>query len=245
MSDEDSQALEQGHLGDGNDGGQEPSVDAEDTSGGKLYAGKYKTAEELERAYQEAQRKMHESTTKAQLLEQRFNNFEQQLRPQATAEETRQRMVEAFEADPVGFIQQFGQGIMQQTQVATEQKMNAQMAVNAWITKNPEFADPRKQQMVDYCIQNYVNTNPETAYLSAADKLQRAGEMVKEFLREEVTNYQKTQVQRDAEIKKMAAMETGQPGNRPGPISDNKEPTYDDYLATRRKEKEKFLQREG
>lgn len=245
MLDEDSQALEQGHLGDDEDGGSEPVIAPADTSGGKLLAGKYKTEEELERAYAEAQRKMHEATTKAQLLEQRFNALEQQLRPQATPEETRQRMVEAFESDPVGFIQQFGQGIMQQTQQATEQKMNAQMAVNAWLTKNPEFADPRKQQMVDFCLQNYINTNPETAYLAPIDKLGKAGEMVKDFLKQEVESYQKTEAQRNAEIKKMAAMETGTPGNRPGPSDDKKIPTYDDYLTQRRKEKEKFLQREG
>lgn len=245
MSKEDTQA-QQGHLGKGEEDHQDPVITDADTSGGKIFAGKYNNPEDLEKAYQQMEvtlGRQGQELGQLRQLRDRFERLEQTFNPQASPEQTRQRMVEAFEADPVGFIQQFGQGIIQQTQTATEQKMAAQLAVNAWLTKNPEFTDPRKQQMVDFCIQNYINTNPETAYLSPQDKLEKAGGMVKDFLKSEFDTMQKTQAQRETEIKKMAAMETGQSAKVPNASDKDKPQSTEDYIAQRQKDKQAFLQR--
>ena len=244
MLDDDSQA-QQGHLGADEGSHQEPVVSDADTSGGKLYAGKYGTPEELESAHRNLEAKLGQMGNELGSLRQFRERFEQTLNPQTSPQDAKRQMMEAFEADPVAFIQQYGQGIMQQVQTATEQKMSAQMAVNDWLAKpeNAEFRDPRLQKVLDDTIRDAINTNPETAYLPAHEKLNRAGKLVKDYLKEKYEEYQKAEVQRNKDIQKMAAMETGQP-IKPGAATDNKEPTYDSYMESRRKQKEALLQRE-
>ncbi len=55
--------------------------------------------------------------------------------------------------------------------------------VQGFLSNNPDLAKDRsKVQMVLFCLKNYVSINPECASLSFREKLEKAGEMAKNFL---------------------------------------------------------------
>ena len=73
-----------------------PEVKAEDTAGDKLYAGKYKTAEEMEKAYQELNSKFSQTTSEKAELSKILNEAFAAPEPSAPAEDPYQE-----ESNPV------------------------------------------------------------------------------------------------------------------------------------------------
>ena len=55
--------------------------------------------------------------------------------------------------------------------------------IRACLQKSPDLAqDPTKLQMVQYCLKNYVNIDPDLSDLSLPERWERASQMAREFL---------------------------------------------------------------
>ncbi len=53
-----------------------------------------------------------------------------------------------------------------------------------FMARNPDLAsEPRKVKLVEYCLNNYININRELAGLPLPAKLEKAGEMARNFLK--------------------------------------------------------------
>lgn len=75
--------------------------------------------------------------------------------------------------------------IKQQVQ-RKQQLLAVQAAACDFLEKNSDLAADRdKVQMVLFCLKNYVSLDPEWAALSFREKLERAGTMARDFLREQ------------------------------------------------------------
>ncbi|MGQ9687673.1 MAG: hypothetical protein ACUVXF_02625 [Desulfobaccales bacterium] len=58
-----------------------------------------------------------------------------------------------------------------------------EMMIQACLEENPDLAeDPVKFQMFQYCFKNYVSIDPDLSDLSLRERLERAGQMAREFL---------------------------------------------------------------
>ena len=58
-----------------------------------------------------------------------------------------------------------------------------QAAFKEFLEQNPDLAsDPRKIQILEYCLNNYININRELAALPIEVKLEKAGQMARNFL---------------------------------------------------------------
>jgi hypothetical protein len=61
---------------------------------------------------------------------------------------------------------------------------SVEATVIACLQNNPDLAgDPAKLQMVQYCFKNYVNIDPDLSDLSLPERLERASQMAREFLK--------------------------------------------------------------
>jgi hypothetical protein len=57
--------------------------------------------------------------------------------------------------------------------------------VQDFLSKNPDLAEDRgKVQMVLFCLKNYVSINPDYASLSFGEKLEKAGQMARTFVKQ-------------------------------------------------------------
>jgi hypothetical protein len=105
----------------------------------KLYAGKFKTPEELEKGYEEAQKLItRQGQEKAQLAQQVAQKPPEPVAktPEQLALEQAQntKLINEFVADPKTFIQE---KIVNQTIVA----LSAQQVRNDWVKNNPDLAE--------------------------------------------------------------------------------------------------------
>jgi hypothetical protein len=64
-----------------------------------------------------------------------------------------------------------------------DQTTEEQAQFRVFLEQNPDLAsDPRKVQIVEYCLKNYININRELAALPIEVKLEKAGQMARNFL---------------------------------------------------------------
>jgi len=65
-----------------------------------------------------------------------------------------------------------------------DQPTEEQAQLRDFMEQNPDLAsDPRKVQIVEYCLKNYININRELAGLPIRAKLEKAGEIARNFLK--------------------------------------------------------------
>ncbi len=72
------------------EGGQEPQPEGGGNDEQQLIAGKFKTQDDLVSSYKEAERKIHESTTRASQLEAEVEQYKQQLQNYSTQQQPQQ-----------------------------------------------------------------------------------------------------------------------------------------------------------
>lgn len=236
----------------------EPSFEQDDTSEGsgqvsRTYAGKYKTVDDLEKGYREAERKITESgQTTAQMKRQldELQAFQAQMqqafggRTQMSAEEYRQLASEAMENDPVGYVNHVINQQIQQTEERRRHEESAKDAWSNWVSRdeNREFTDPKMQQALHVAIQN-LNQNPQTAYLDPFSKLEAAKKTVDEFFAGVNETRKKAQLNKERALSGMAAMEVGTQNAGQGQSDENKPQSYSDYMAERQKARERLSRR--
>lgn len=132
----------------------------------KIYAGKFKSVEELEKGYQEAQKAMQRAfEEKANLERQQMAKAaeppkapvqpspEQQAAKQARA----QQVLNEFVNDPDGWVQQRNQEAIQRTLTA----LQAQEVTNRWKAANPDLVE--HEYFVAAEGSRLMQTNPELA----------------------------------------------------------------------------------
>jgi hypothetical protein len=125
-----------------------------------LLAGKYKTPEELEKAYGELQSKIGEQSQKAELaniLEQQTGMNAQQIRDYLKQQEQAQ-LEQRIQNDPSGYALQEIQGLKAQLALKEEQAQ-----LDGFINKNPEFA-PFKDKILNLGL----NLEKEKSYADIA-----------------------------------------------------------------------------
>lgn len=109
----------------------------------KLYAGKFKTAEELEKSYLEAQRKITETSQKAAELERKVQTAPPPTPAPKTAaeiaaeEKQRNEFLEKFVANPQGVIKEYQDKAVREMQVA----LSAQQLTENWRKDNPDLVE--------------------------------------------------------------------------------------------------------
>ena len=145
----------------------------------KLYAGKFKTPEELEKGYSEAEKAMHAAQEKAARLER-----ERQAAPspppppktpeQIAAEEARKNaFLEQFVKDPETILKQYQEQAVQQTQVA----LQAQQFVENWRKQNPDIAEHEVRVTFEAALlaqsEPELANDPNTLFSKATDKFRQ------------------------------------------------------------------------
>lgn len=109
----------------------------------KLYAGKFKTPEELEKSYLEAQRKITETSQKAAELEKKVQTAPPPPPAPKTAaevaaeEKQRNEFLEKFVANPQGIIKEYQEKAVREMQVA----LSAQQMTENWRKDNPDLVE--------------------------------------------------------------------------------------------------------
>lgn len=233
----------------------EPSSD-DDTSGErgkvKTYAGKYKSVDDLEKGYKEAERRLHQETSDTKQLKRQLDElatWKRQMeqafggRSQMSQEEYRQLAAEAMENDPVGYIDHRLQSMLSEREQQREIRETAKDAFNVWISKpeNQEFTDPDMHIALSVAIQN-LNQNPETAYLDPFSKLQQAKEAVEKWISGISEKRARKKLNQEQGLNNMAAFEVGTQTTSKGG-DENKPESYGDYMNERRKARDRLTRR--
>jgi hypothetical protein len=128
----------------------------------KVYAGKFKTAEELEKSYQELQReftrKSQENAELAKRAEAKPPVEVPKTPAQIAAEEARKNeILSKFVADPEAYLSERDQVASQRTQIA----LAVQHSTNEWRKNNPDLAE--HEYFVAAEATRLMNTDPELA----------------------------------------------------------------------------------
>lgn len=128
----------------------------------KLYAGKFKSTEELERGYEEAQKLITKQGQEAAELRKQTAQPKAPEIPKtpqqiASDEERKNQFLAEFVKDPEKVIGEVQNRAVQQTQVALQtQQMRAD-----WIKANPDLAELEKFVAVE--VASLIQTDPELA----------------------------------------------------------------------------------
>ncbi len=133
--------------------------------------------------YEAVSQEMERITGKAKVLEERLSRWEQHFQePAAPAAEPPKG--EAGEKEEAPFTSnRFNESSGGKATAHKAKEAEAQEATKDFLEKNQDLAgDPDKVEMVDFCLKNYVNINPSLASLPFREKLERAGQMAREFL---------------------------------------------------------------
>lgn len=104
------------------------------------YAGKYKTPEELEKGYLEAQKKISEVGQKASvadLIQEKYGITADEFRRRIEAEE-QARQEEEYRTNPAGAALREAQAVKQELALMKEEK-----ELDSFLSKNPEYAPVR------------------------------------------------------------------------------------------------------
>jgi hypothetical protein len=134
----------------------------------KVYAGKFKTPEDLEKAYQESESRMTRAMQEAADLRKQAAAAPPpapvpKTTEQIAAEEAdKNRFLQEFVSDPKGVITRYQQQAVQQTQVA----LTAQRVAEQWRTENPDLAE--HEVRVAFEATYLAQSDPELAKNPAA-----------------------------------------------------------------------------
>jgi PAS domain-containing protein len=210
---------------------QEPVLTAADTSPSpveseKLYAGKFKTPEEMERAYFEAESRMHQSTTTTAEMRRQLDAMQQAANTQQQ-QQLMEQYRQQFDADPVGFMMMMNQQAVQNANQSTAQMMSIERTISDWRNKNSDLADPVTEEMVGYVIQNRTDPN-----LPHAIRLQQAGEIVRKEIERITDSRIKTRKKKEEALRE-AITEKGSQSTPQG-VADQPE-SASDYIKSRQK----------
>jgi hypothetical protein len=131
----------------------------------KLYAGKFKSAEELEKGYQEAQAAMTRAQQERAELEKRLQatppappKTAAQLAADEAAE--KQAFLEKFASDPQGVLREYQQNAVRQTEVA----LSSQKMREDWLRDNPDLAAaPEHEVLVGMLGWHLASSDPALA----------------------------------------------------------------------------------
>lgn len=124
----------------------------------KLYAGKYKTPEDMEKGYQEAQSALTKANQKAAELERKATvQAAIPPQPQPTAEEQKNQLLKRLVEDPQGVLSEIAKREIQTTAVAVA----ANQATMEWKAANKDIADLEPYFMVD--VQRMLGETPDLA----------------------------------------------------------------------------------
>ena len=143
----------------------------------KLYAGKYKTVEEMEKAYAEAQRKITEQGQRNAELTAKVNAAPPPAPPVKTPEQLaaeqaeNSRILNEFVSDPRGYLEQ---NVVQRVQTA----LTAQQLRNEWVKSNPDIAEHEIRVAFEATL--LAQSDPELAKSPAA-LLDRATTQFRQF----------------------------------------------------------------
>lgn len=143
----------------------------------KLYAGKFKTAEDLEKGYEEAQKAMHAASEKAARLEREKNATPAPppapKTPEQVASEQAEnnRLLQELTSDPKTFIEK---NIVQRTMVA----LSAQQVAENWRKANPDLAEHEIRVAFEATL--LAQSDPELAANHVA-LLQKATDNFRQF----------------------------------------------------------------
>lgn len=142
----------------------------------KVYAGKFKSVEELEKGYLEAQKAFHQKATEAAVIKQQQEAVPQPKTPAQMAAEEAQKaqFLERFVKDPEGVINEYQQKATQQTAVA----LAAQQVATDWRKSNPDIAE--HEVRVAFEANLLAQSDPELAKDYAA-LINRATEQFRQF----------------------------------------------------------------
>lgn len=104
-----------------------------------LYAGKFKTPQDLEKAYQEAEKRMNSAMQEAAELRKKGATPAAPATPAPTPEQvaqTKQKLLEAFVNDPQSVLKEYTDRAQQNTMLA----LDAQKRTEEWRKANPDLA---------------------------------------------------------------------------------------------------------
>jgi len=102
----------------------------------KLYAGKFKSVEDLEKSYQEAEKKITQTAQEAAELRKKQESAPPPPKTAAEIEKEKADFLERFVKEPQKVIQEFQQRATEQTMTA----LQAQQAAENWRKENPDIA---------------------------------------------------------------------------------------------------------
>lgn len=142
----------------------------------KIYAGKFKTPEDLEKGYLEAEKAMRSAQQKAAELSRQPPAPPPQKTPEQLAAEQAEanNVLNQFVADPKGFLEKRDQRLIQNTMVA----LTAQQVAESWRKANPDLAEHEVRVAFEATL--LAQSDPELAGDHAA-LLSRATDNFRKF----------------------------------------------------------------
>jgi regulator of replication initiation timing len=124
-----------------------------------------------------------ELTAKAEALQRRLEEWERQTPARKSAEDTDEEQMFQTPAPP---NKEFPfDTLVGSSQVGQRHKplSSLKAVVQEFMKNNTDLAaNPDSVRMLQFCLRNYIDLNPELNALPLAEKLEMAGKMAREFL---------------------------------------------------------------
>ncbi len=166
---------------DSKDGSQNSSEQGGGDKGSqdeRLYAGKYKTVEEMEKGYKEIEKNFHERPTRQdfqelkELVETRLNPVEEEYeggdyRPREDGESSKETLAEMYR-DPDAYFAKREKQMEERMEVKSQKKSSNDTAINSWLAENSDLNNPTGQALLG------VYASREDSKLSVRKKLDNA-----------------------------------------------------------------------
>ncbi len=125
-------------------------------------------------SYESMLLQLKEASTRAASLERQISAYERRLKSRRTDD----LPMVGESVDTSSQLQAaFGAG-------TTQPLAGVQSTLQEFLKENPDLSDPTKVQMLQFCLKNYIDINPEHNGLPFRAKLEKAAKMAREFLGE-------------------------------------------------------------
>ncbi len=143
-----------------------------------LYAGKYKTVEEMEKGYKEIEKNFHERPTRQdfqdlkELVETRLNPVEDEheggeYKTRENGDEGKETLAEMYR-DPDAYFAKREKQMEERMEVKSQKKSSNDTAINTWLAENSDLNNPTGQALLG------VYASREDGKLSVRKKLDNA-----------------------------------------------------------------------
>jgi len=213
----------------------------------KLFAGKYKSVEELEKGYQEVQRAFHEKAQKASELEKKFGSIGINLN-QLSQEQVAQKTAEAVAQDPdlldlmVNDPKQFEATLVQRVGNQLHAVQQVQTTISTWESKNPDLVNYK--HWVDAEVRRLVTEDPDSlGDINAL--LEKATNNIRSFGQQSFAAGKQETVQMQGEANKFALAPGQGQEHQPQPVPAPAGDPLDEYISARKKEYQRVSQGAG